>query len=50
LGAARGWEEIELLKRPDIDALFGPALAERFGPLVKSWVCVRPAAQHRPPA
>jgi hypothetical protein len=25
-----------------MEALFGPARAERFGPLVKSWVCVRP--------
>jgi SAM-dependent methyltransferase len=32
LGAAGGWEEVSLLRR-----------GERFGPLVKSWVCVRPA-------
>jgi SAM-dependent methyltransferase len=44
LSAARGFEEIELLRRAEIEALFGPALAERFGPLVKSWVCVRPPA------
>jgi SAM-dependent methyltransferase len=45
LGAAGGWEAIELLRRAEIEALFGPARAERFGPLVKSWVCVRaPAA------
>ena len=25
----------------EMEQLFGPALAERFGPLVKSWVCVR---------
>jgi SAM-dependent methyltransferase len=41
LGAAGSWEEIELLRRPELEALFGPALAERFGQLVKSWVCVR---------
>jgi SAM-dependent methyltransferase len=41
LGAAGEWEEISLLKRAELQALFGPALAERFGPLVKSWVCVR---------
>jgi SAM-dependent methyltransferase len=41
LGAAGSWEEIELLGRREIEALFGPARAERFGPLVKSWVCVR---------
>lgn len=45
LGAARVWEQIELLRRAEVEALFGPALPERFGPLVKSWVCVRaPAA------
>jgi SAM-dependent methyltransferase len=41
LGAADGWEEIALLRRCEMEALFGPALPERFGPLVKSWVCVR---------
>ncbi|HYM45899.1 MAG TPA: class I SAM-dependent methyltransferase [Solirubrobacteraceae bacterium] len=46
LGAAGAWEEIELLRRAELQSLFGPALAERFGPLVKSWVCVRaPAAR-----
>jgi SAM-dependent methyltransferase len=42
LGAAGEWEEIELLRRGELEALFGPALAERAGGLVKSWVCVRP--------
>jgi len=41
LGAAGNWEEISLLRRAEVQRLFGPALAERFGPLVKSWVCVR---------
>ena len=41
LGVAGGWEEISLLRRAEMEALFGPALPERFGPLVKSWVCVR---------
>jgi SAM-dependent methyltransferase len=46
LGAAGEWEEIELLRRSELEALFGPALAERAGPLVKSWVSVRaPAAR-----
>jgi SAM-dependent methyltransferase len=40
LGAA-GWEEIALLRRAELEELFGPAQAERFGPFVKSWVCVR---------
>jgi SAM-dependent methyltransferase len=44
LGASGGWEEISLLRRAEIEALFGPARAERFGPLVKSWVCVRAPA------
>lgn len=40
LGAAGAWEEISLLSRRELEALFGPALPERVGPLVKSWVCV----------
>jgi SAM-dependent methyltransferase len=43
LGAAGGWERIELLRRGELEALFGPALPERLGPLVKSWVCVSPS-------
>jgi|SRR5271166_977882 len=42
LGATGGWEEISLLRRSELESLFGPALPERLGPLVKSWVCVRP--------
>lgn len=42
LGAAGDWEEIALLRRAELERLFGPAMPERFGPLVKSWVCVRP--------
>jgi hypothetical protein len=41
LGAAGHWEEIALLRRAELEELFGPALPERLGPLVKSWVCVR---------
>src|ERR1039458_1467030 len=41
LGAAGEWEEISLLRRGEVEALFGPAVPERFGPFVKSWVCVR---------
>ena len=44
LGAAGGWEDIALLRRAEIERLFGPARAERFGRLVKSWVCVSPPA------
>ena len=42
LGAARGWEQIWLLRRSELERLFGPARRERFGPLTKSWVCVHP--------
>ncbi len=42
-GAAGEWEEISLLRRVEVEALFGPALAERVGPFTKSWVCVREA-------
>ncbi len=42
LGAAGEWEDIRLLRRGELEALFGPALPERAGPLVKSWVCVHP--------
>jgi SAM-dependent methyltransferase len=48
LGAAGGWEEISLLRRGGLEALFGPALPERVGPLVKSWVCVRAPASTQP--
>ena len=48
LGAAGEWEDIALLSRGELEALFGPALGERFGPLVKSWVCV--CATARAPA
>jgi SAM-dependent methyltransferase len=41
LGAVGRWEEISLLRRGELEQLFGPALPERIGPLVKSWVCVR---------
>jgi SAM-dependent methyltransferase len=42
LGATGEWEDISLLKRAEMEALFGPASPERVGPLVKSWVCVSP--------
>ncbi len=44
LGAAGEWEDIPLLSRGEMEALFGPARAERVGPLVKSWVCLSPPA------
>ena len=42
LGAQGAWEDIALLGRGEVEALFGPARSERVGPLTKSWVCVRP--------
>ena len=45
LGAMGHWEEVHLLRRGELEALFGPPiLAERIGPLAKSWVSVRPVA------
>jgi SAM-dependent methyltransferase len=44
LGAAGEWEDIALLRRAEMERLFGAALPERLGPLVKSWVCVSPPA------
>ncbi len=41
LGASGKWEEIALLRRGEMEALFGPALPERVGPFAKSWVCVK---------
>jgi SAM-dependent methyltransferase len=38
LGAAGAWEEIALLRRREMQELFGAPQAERWGPLVKSWV------------
>lgn len=49
LGATGGWEEISLLGRGEIESLFGPARAERIGPLVKSWVCVAPVGRASAP-
>jgi SAM-dependent methyltransferase len=43
-GAAGDWEEISLLRRRELEDLFGTASPERVGPFTKSWVCVkRPA-------
>jgi SAM-dependent methyltransferase len=45
LGAAGAWEDIHLLRRAELAALFGePVLAERFAGLVKSWIALRPVA------
>ena len=41
------WEDVELLRRRELEALFGPAERERFGPFTKSWISVRPPARDR---
>jgi SAM-dependent methyltransferase len=41
LGAAGHWEDVHLLRRRELEGLFGPAIPERFGPFTKSWICVR---------
>jgi SAM-dependent methyltransferase len=43
LGVAGEWEDVRLLKRAELERLFGPAVAERMGPLAKSWISVKPA-------
>jgi SAM-dependent methyltransferase len=43
LGVTGSWEDVVLLRRGELEALFGPAVPERWGPWVKSWVCVQPA-------
>ena len=46
LGVAAAWEDIELMRRGELLELFGPdVIAERVGPLVKSWIAVRPPAR-----
>ena len=44
LGAQGHWEDVRLLRRGEVEALFGPVVAERVGPLTKSWIAVRPVA------
>ena len=48
LGAQGVWEDIALLGRDELARLFGaPVHAERFGPLVKSWIAIRPVGAAR---
>jgi SAM-dependent methyltransferase len=43
LGVAGDWEQIELLRRSEMRALFGvDPHAEKVGPLTKSWVAIQP--------
>jgi SAM-dependent methyltransferase len=48
LGVAGDWEDVALLRRAEMTDLFGAPVPERAGPLVKSWVSVRPALRQRP--
>ncbi len=42
LGAAGNWEDISLLRKRELEELFGgPIFEERMGRLVKSWISVR---------
>ena len=48
LGAQGSWEDIALLRRGELEALFGvPARAERVGPAAKSWICIAPVGSLR---
>jgi hypothetical protein len=40
-GVGSDVDEIALLRRRELEALFGPAIRERVGPLTKSWICLR---------
>lgn len=45
IGAGTNCDEIALLRRSELEALFGPAVRERLGPLTKSWISItRPVA------
>lgn len=41
LGVGSDVDEISLLRRRELEALFGPATRERFGPITKSWISLR---------
>ena len=43
LGVADEWEDVALLRRGELEALLpgGSVVAERVGPLAKSWISVR---------
>ncbi|MEY2443202.1 MAG: hypothetical protein QOJ46_2628 [bacterium] len=47
LGVAGDWEDIALLRRGEMAELFGEPVAERAGPLVKSWISVRAVPARR---
>jgi len=41
LGAGSDVDEIHILRRGELEALFGPAFRERLGPFTKSWIAFR---------
>lgn len=41
LGAGSHVEEIQLLRRRELESLFGPAFREQLGPLTKSWIAFK---------
>lgn len=41
LGAGSDVEEIQILRRAELESLFGPAFPERLGPLTKSWIAFK---------
>ena len=41
LGVMGEWEDVRLLRRAEMERLFGAPVAERLGPLTKSWISVR---------
>jgi SAM-dependent methyltransferase len=41
LGVAGDWEDVRLLRRKEMTELFGAPVAEKAGPLTKSWISVR---------
>ncbi|MCW3066366.1 MAG: class SAM-dependent methyltransferase, partial [Solirubrobacterales bacterium] len=52
LGAQGHWEDVRLLRRWEIEALFpgGRILGERLGPVTKSWVAIAPVGTQHPGA
>ncbi len=48
LGAAGGWEDISLLRKSELEGLFeGSVFGERWGRVVKSWICVNARGSRR---
>jgi SAM-dependent methyltransferase len=41
MGVAGEWEDVRLLRRAEMTRLFDAPVAERIGPLAKSWISVR---------